>query len=247
MASAASIPATLGRSWWDVQGEWVEPPNERRSGISGVRKVSDASAGTAYYVKRQTNHLYRSLRFPMGRPTLHREWNNLLRCAALGVPSAPLVFFDMRRGSQGWEAVLVTRELEHYVSLEEGLATGRWNIAERRAILRKLAGVLASLHRAGRKHGHLYPKEIFVRTEPSLDVALLDWEVSRYVMSARWAAQSDLGRLWRSLMAMGIREGERHEFLAFYQSLTGLTDLRLRGVSDFKEALPSDAQTPSAR
>ncbi len=237
--------APAGCTWWDAEGEWVEPPNVRRNGFSGVHRVTDARTGTAYYVKRQTNHLYRSLRYPTGRPTLLREWLNLRRCAALGIPVAAPVFFDMRRGQEGWEAVLVTRALENYASLEHHLRHAGWTAAQRRAVLLALAAMLAPLHMAGRKHGHLYPKEIFVRTAPSVDVILLDWEVSRYAGSVRWAAQSDLGRLWRSLIDMGVPESERAEFLRYYQGLTGLANLRLRGVPALREPGAAGASVPT--
>src|SRR5690606_42016259 len=110
--------APAGCTWWDAEGEWVEPPNVRRNGFSGVHRITDARTGTAYYVKRQTNHLYRSLRYPTGRPPLLREWLNLRRCAALGIPLAAPVFFAMRRGKQGGEAGRVPRPLPTYASLE---------------------------------------------------------------------------------------------------------------------------------
>jgi len=222
-------PVIDGTSWWDVQGVWVEPVNERRQGISGVQRVVD-SQGAVYYVKRQTNHLYRSLRYPRGRPTLLREWLNLQFCAARGIPTAPPQFFDMRKSVRGWEAVLVTRGLDGFISLEDGIRGGRWTCTERRKILLALAELLVPLHRAGRKHGHLYPKEILVRTEPELSVALLDWEVARYVGLARWAAQSDLARLWRSLIALDVGDADRRAFLERYCALAGLHDLQLRGV-----------------
>lgn len=216
--------------WWSVQGEWVEDVNQRRGGTSGIQRIVDAHSGALYYIKRQVNHLYRDLRFPGGRPTLLREWLNLHRCAELGVPTATPVFFDMRKGTGGWEAVLVTRGLDGYVSIEEGVSRQLWTREQWHEILIVLAQVLAPLHRARRKHGHLYPKEVFVRTRPAIAIALLDWEIGRYVGRRRWAAQSDLGRLWRSLMELGVSDEDRRLFLAHYQSLTCMHDLSLRGI-----------------
>jgi len=220
-----------GPSWWDVRGEWAEPPNERRNGTSGVQRVVDPQSGATYFVKRPVNHLYRSLRHPSGRPTLLREWRNLQRCAKLGVPTAVPLFFDMRVGAAGWEAVLVTQALEGYASLEQGLREGRWSAPRRQQILLKVAEAIAPLHLAGRKHGHLYPKEIFVRDGASVAVAFLDWEVARWVGLPRWAAQSDLARLWRSLAELGVGDDDRRAFFSHYRSLTGLSNLRLRGVA----------------
>lgn len=217
-------------SWWEAQGEWVEPPNQRRGGTSGVQRVVDAASGVDYYVKRQVNHLYRDLRFPAGRPTLLREWLNLRRCAVLGVPSAACVFFDMRKRAGQWEAVLVTRGLTEYVSLEDGIKQRQWQSEQRREILLRLARILVPLHRARRKHGHLYPKEIFVRTQPTLDIALVDWEVSRRALSARRAAYSDLSRLSRSLTSLDVPLEERQAFLAHYETLSGIRGVRSRAA-----------------
>ena len=58
-------------SWWQTQGEWVEEPNERRGGYSGVQRLTQL--GQSLYAKKQTGHTYRSLLHPWGRPTVLRE------------------------------------------------------------------------------------------------------------------------------------------------------------------------------
>ena len=63
--------------WWSVTGEWVEEPNNRRGGFSGVPRVVLPQSGECYYVKRQRNHLFRSVRYPTGRPKLLREWQSM--------------------------------------------------------------------------------------------------------------------------------------------------------------------------
>lgn len=206
MAGEATI------DWWAVEGEWVEPRNERRGGWSGVQRcVVD---GQAYYIKRQSHHDFRSLRHPFGLPTLWREHRNLMRATRLGVPVPRVVFFDMRRDVQGYrEAILVSAALDGYVSLEEGLQQQRWSPSQWSQILQTVGYALIPLHRAWRVHGHCYPKEIFVE-EASLDpmaspadrsvlagpvVAFVDWEVSRARLGMRACARKDLGRLWRSL------------------------------------------------
>lgn len=231
MQSGRAPDAT--QSWWEVQGHWVEAVNQRRGGSSGMQCVEDPQSGVRYYVKRQINHLYRDLQFPTGRPTLLREWLNLKRCEKLGIPTPQPVFFDMRKGASGWEAILVTRGLDNYISLEQGLKSRQWNDAQWHDILHALAETLARLHQARRKHGHLYPKEVFVRAGAEVSIALLDWEMGRYTGRRHWAARSDLGRLWRSLISDGgIPEADRQQFMQHYQSLTGLRGLRLRGLDD---------------
>ena len=58
--------------WWSRRGRWVEAPNLRRSGESGVERITDGQR--LLYCKRQQGHLYRSLGlwliriFPPPRP-----------------------------------------------------------------------------------------------------------------------------------------------------------------------------------
>ena len=57
--------------WWATEGDWVEEPNYRRNGMSGVQCVE--RNGKKLYVKRMTHHLFHSVRYPFGRPTIVRE------------------------------------------------------------------------------------------------------------------------------------------------------------------------------
>jgi len=207
--------------WWEAQGEWAEPPNHRRGGVSGVQRVTLPDQQT-YYVKRQYNFTFRSLRHPLGAPTLLREWRNLQVCARLGVPTAQAVAFDAHRTAQGqWRAMLVTRALDGYLSLDDSLHRRCWDADTRAVILRAVLDALAPLHRARRKHGHLYGKEVFVRTGDKIDVAFLDLELCRLHVSRRKAAESDLRRLIRSLYVAGLPEQEVRDMLS-HQARLGL-------------------------
>lgn len=53
--------------FWQRQGEWVEAPNQRRGGESGVQRLSDET-GHLLYAKRQVGHIYRSLLHPSVAP-----------------------------------------------------------------------------------------------------------------------------------------------------------------------------------
>ena len=57
--------------WWQKNGDWVEEPNVRRGGESGVQRLLDQSG--VLYAKKQVGHIYRSLLYPQGRPTVLRE------------------------------------------------------------------------------------------------------------------------------------------------------------------------------
>ena len=43
-------------SWWATEGDWVEEPNYRRKGMSGVQCIE--RDGKKLYVKRMTQHLF---------------------------------------------------------------------------------------------------------------------------------------------------------------------------------------------
>ncbi|ARP90987.1 hypothetical protein CAL14_12370 [Bordetella genomosp. 9] len=216
---SGAMRSQAASDWWSVQGEWAEAPNARRGGFSGVQRVVLRESGDCFYVKKQRNHVFRSLRYPSGRPTLLREWLSLRACARIGVPTPPVEFFDMHKAKDGWHAVLVTRGLQGYVSLKEGFGDRGWTAAQRIEALRAVAQALVSLHLARRKHGHLYPKEIFVdlSTSPPA-VAFVDWEMSRKCLTPAQAARSDVRRLLKSLCALGATTEEIEILLAEYRA-----------------------------
>lgn len=53
---------------WALQLEAVDEPNTERGGWSSVYRLELGER--AYYLKRQSNHLTRSLRHPCGEPTI---------------------------------------------------------------------------------------------------------------------------------------------------------------------------------
>lgn len=110
--------------FWRQQGEWVEEPNRRRGGESGVQRVIGTN-GRLLYSKRQTGHTYRSWLHPFGRPTVLRERDALrgLRLLDVGVPE--LVFCGARRDpDQQWKALLVTAALDGFVDIDSWYAAG---------------------------------------------------------------------------------------------------------------------------
>ena len=75
-------------AWWTLALDEVEPGNQRRGGWSAVSRycLPEAAGGGAVFVKRQQDHVYRSLRHPWrGRLTAEREYRTLLRCAETAV------------------------------------------------------------------------------------------------------------------------------------------------------------------
>lgn len=187
--------------WLAEPGEWVEPPNQRRGGMSGVQRLRGGD-GRLLYRKQQVDHAYRDWLHPFGEPTVLREQRALQAFAALGVPVPELVFCATRRRDGRQQALLVTAALEGFASLEALYADGaaqRWSDGLKIRVFRRLGGLLARLHRTRWQHGCLYPKHIFVRIdgEEQVEVALLDLEKSRRRFSRQRAARHDLRQLRR--------------------------------------------------
>lgn len=183
--------------WWSLPGDWVEAPNRRREGWSGV--VRAIVEGEEVYIKRQCNHLYRSLRHPLGRPTASREWLHLQRLASLGIPAPTPLFHGSRRTAEGMQAVLVTAALNGYRALDALDAQAAGPATERRAVAAAIGHTLGRLHRARLQHGCLYGKHVMIRFDAARipQVALLDLEKMRRRLSSGQAARHDLAQLKR--------------------------------------------------
>jgi len=189
----AAAPMADFAYWWQVTGEWVETPNERRSGWSGMLRVHHR--GELVYVKRQVNHLCRTLHHPLGWPTASREWFYLNRLQQIGLRVPTPLFHAARERRGGVEALLVTAELGGFTPLDAQRALPA---RHRRRLAIRVGRILARLHGVRLQHGCLYDKHIMVRwrgDEP--EVALLDLEKMRTRLTRRAAARHDLDQLRR--------------------------------------------------
>tara|TARA_R110002033_G_scaffold45624_3_gene89501 strand:- start:1020 stop:1742 length:723 start_codon:yes stop_codon:yes gene_type:complete len=192
--------------WWSMPGEWVEERNQRRGGESGVKLLPPLKGGQPpLYSKRQVGHVFRSLRHPLGLPTVLREQHALMACEQLGIKVPKRVFCAARKQQGQWQALLITEELSGFVSLDDWYAehAPTLHASSRQAILQRLAQVLRRLHQSRRQHGCLYSKHIYIslNTEEP-EVALLDLEKSRRRLRRGEAAQHDLSQLERRRGAM---------------------------------------------
>ena len=105
--------------WWQRTGEWVEAPNQRRGGESGVQRLAPVTAGQPWlYSKRQIGHRFISWRYPLGRPTVLREKNAMQALERLGVQVPNLVFYAAKKRGKDWHALLVTEALTDFISLD---------------------------------------------------------------------------------------------------------------------------------
>ena len=191
--------------FWNQRGEWVEEPNVRRGGESGVQRII-GSDGQLLYVKRQTGHIHRSWLHPFGRPTVLRERDALTGVRALGVRVPEIVYCGAQRDPvHKWRALLVTKSLDGFEEIEHWYAGGgreRVGEAAHDRVLKDLAENLARMHKGRWQHSCIYIKHVFVRVTgvgetAKVEVALIDLEKCRQRLTAYRAAAHDMKQLRR--------------------------------------------------
>jgi tRNA A-37 threonylcarbamoyl transferase component Bud32 len=191
--------------WWNAPGAWVEEPNVRRNGWSGMMRLRIGD--TLYYIKKQCNHLCRTLDHPFGWPTASRERVNISRLQALGLSVPNPVFHGERKSAEGYEAVLVTEELAGFLSLD---TQTELDAGTRAALAAETGRVLGIMHRAGWQHSCLYDKHIMVRWSGATpEIALIDLEKLRKPLLPGKAARHDLEQLKRHQRIWSEEEWER--------------------------------------
>ncbi|MBX9913704.1 MAG: lipopolysaccharide kinase InaA family protein [Pseudomonadaceae bacterium] len=186
--------------WLALPGEWVEPPNIRRGGESGVKRVLGAN-GQLLYRKQQVGHIYRPLLHPFGYPTAMRERKVLLACAALNVIVPKLVYAECRKVEGVWQALLITEALDGFSSLEDCYAAKQelsWGEPLHLRVLQEVGACLARFNLGRWQHGCLRMKHVFVRVQgEQIEIALLDLEKSRQSFTAKRAAIHDIQQIKR--------------------------------------------------
>lgn len=199
---------------WALQLEAVDEPNTERGGWSSVYRLDLGEA--VYYLKRQSNHLARSLLCPLGEPTFAREFRNIRRYVELGIPALQAAFFAERRLPGERRAILLTRALDGWQDLDHWLQ--RWaqlGDESRAAILRACGELARRLHGAGQKHGCFYPKHIFLRESVNgYEAQLIDLEKTRSLLLGERDRIKDLEPLLRRASAWS--EAEVRQLLAAY-------------------------------
>jgi hypothetical protein len=201
---------------WALELEAVDEPNTERGGWSSVYRLELGEA--AFYLKRQSNHLTRSLRHPWGEPTFAREFRNIQRYQRLGIPALQAAFFAERRVSGERRAILLTRALDGWQDLDCWLqGWAERGAAQRAAILQACAELARRLHDAGQMHGCFYPKHIFLKEDAGVFAAqLIDLEKTRPLLFGERDRIKDLEPLLRR--ASSWSDSEIRQLLAAYLS-----------------------------
>lgn len=199
---------------WALKLEAVDEPNTERGGWSSVYRLDLGER--AFYLKRQSNHLTRSLSHPFGEPTFAREFRNIRRYARRGIPALQASFFGQRSLPGERRAILLTRALDGWSDLAywlEHWASLEW--AKRSAILRACGELARCLHQAGQMHGCFYPKHIFLQEHGAIfEAQLIDLEKTRPLLLGRRDRIKDLEPLLRR--APVWNEAEVRELLSAY-------------------------------
>lgn len=199
---------------WALKLEAVDEPNTERGGWSSVYRLELDER--AFYLKRQSNHLTRSLLHPFGEPTFAREFRNIRRYAELNIPALQAAFFAERRVPGERRAVLLTRALDGWQDLDSWLS--RWHeldVLHRGGILRACGELARRLHQAGQVHGCFYPKHIFLHEQvDGFEAQLIDLEKTRPLLLGRRDRIKDLEPLLRRARVWS--EAEVRELLAAY-------------------------------
>ena len=208
---------------WSLSTDWHEAPNERRGGWSGVsRHVLDD--GSAIFLKRQENHLCRTLRHPWrGIPTFYREYRNILRLSAHQVGAVEALYYGDRLEPGRWRAILVTRALDSFISLDEWNAVAAYDEqSQRQSLITATALACARLHHHRLQHSCLYGKHVFVRRTPAMgntyqesDVRFIDLEKLRKGIRRERVSKHDLDQLLRH--TDGWNDGDWNIFHAVYR------------------------------
>jgi len=214
---------------WALKLEAVDEPNVERGGWSSVYRLE--LEGGSYYLKRQSNHLTRSLRHPLGEPTFAREFRNIRRYQQLGIPSLQASFFSARKVAGEQRAVLLTRALDGWDDL--GSYLERWGQLEescQQAIVTAVGELARVLHQAGQMHGCFYPKHIFLREQDGRwQACLIDLEKTRPLLLGQRDRVKDLEPLMRR--AQGIGDGGLRRLLAVYLQDEGAVEAWLQRLN----------------
>ena len=199
---------------WALELEAVDEPNTERGGYSTVSRLQLGEH--AYYLKRQSNHLTRSLRHPFGEPTFARELRNIEHYRQLGIPALQAAFFAQRRLAGKQCAILLTRALDGWRDLDSWLQGWEAHPAAQRLAIVQACGELAQrLHAARQVHGCFYPKHIFLREEADgFHAQLIDLEKTRGLWFGQRDRIKDLEPLLRRAGAWS--EAEVHQLVVAY-------------------------------
>ncbi|CAM3663055.1 lipopolysaccharide kinase InaA family protein [Parendozoicomonas haliclonae] len=202
---------------WNSEENWIEEPNKRRNGWSGVSRLElpDSSA-PRLFMKRQENHNTRTAIHPIhGVPTYRRELNSIQLFKKHNIPTLTPVYYGERIKDGNHQAILITLALDDYQDMFALQATG-----DKQKILaakKKLAEEVWQMHRQGLAHYCLYPNHVFVRFENNEpEIILIDLEKVRRDPLKKRMRFKDLECYLRH--SIDFTQDERQHFIDSYMA-----------------------------
>jgi tRNA A-37 threonylcarbamoyl transferase component Bud32 len=220
---------------WTGDAAWVEEPNFRRQGWSGVCRIelNNATApAIGMYLKRQENHGYRSLANPFRcQPTAYREYKRLGAMQAAGITAPGILYYGERHSGKNLQAILMTREIPPSIPLDDYLSLAQErDPAEVDRVIQDTAALIAKLHRHHFQHGALYGKHVLISGVETAAGAgrrlvpyLIDVEKSRWRLSRLAIAVRDLNQFQRRAPWAAT---QWDTFLVHYTAAGGLERLK---------------------
>ncbi|GGK09494.1 lipopolysaccharide kinase InaA family protein [Pseudomonas matsuisoli] len=199
---------------WSIELTPVDEANTGRGGWSQVFRLD--LGDTAYYLKRQSNYMTRTLARPWGETTFSREFRNIRRYERRQIPALKAAFYGERRVEGERRAILLTRALDGWRDLDSWLEQWGRLAQPLKAQLTQACGALAHrLHGTWERHGCFYPKHIFLRaTANGFEACLIDLEKTRPLFFGRLDRIKDLEPLLRRTPVWS--EEDMRDFLSAY-------------------------------
>ena len=211
-------------SIWNLDAGWFEEPNKRRGGWSGVSRISlktEEGSSVGMFLKRQENHNTKTVSKPVnGEPTFYREFKNILRFISHGIPTVEPVYFFYRYKEGKSQAILMTKELEGFESLDSSAYARDGELMSnkdrRESLMEAVAKEMRKMHSHHFRHNCLYSKHIFVRANGNKwDVKFIDLEKLSRSLFKKSALLRDLYTLPRRIS--GWRQSDKLKFLKIYR------------------------------
>ncbi|MCM2972834.1 lipopolysaccharide kinase InaA family protein [Larsenimonas suaedae] len=201
---------------WALSLTPVDAPNLERGGHSEVCLLT--LENQRFFVKRQTNHLGRSVQRPFGEPTFAREFRNIQLFQKRGIPALDAAWFGERRSGKSWRAILITPALDGHEDLVD--LNARWQTLSEETqygIIDASAALLRTLHDSGLLHGSLYAKHVFLAQTPSGWIArFIDLEKSRPFFRRSAERVRDL-----DVFARRLDQWQENEWQRFFKHYAG--------------------------
>ena len=208
---------------WNLKAEWFEEPNIRRGGWSGVARLElkqENGKSVGVFLKRQENHFTKTIAHPVkGIPTFEREFNNIQRFRTKKLHTVEPVYFGKRKMGGKIQAVLVSKALTGYESLDS-VALGRCSKLMSKRVCRErliqgVAEVMREMHKHHFQHNCFYSKHVFAKQhEAGWEIKIIDLEKLKWRLFKRDAVYRDLYTLHRH--AADWSKSDRLRFLKTY-------------------------------